>query len=161
VQEALPPPMTPGNHARATSTCQLQLAFEKVRLPRARPCMPLLHSHPASSVPVDLGPWALACRGPALRRPVQPVPKACPLCHSRLPQVVVAHEGGWEWKNERPQADPSVYANAKWGWIGTQPGSWAELEVDTTSALQVRRPPCREMDLTSAEAAPTNLAPKP
>jgi hypothetical protein len=71
--------MVHGNHARSTSTCQLQLQFEK---------------------------------------------------------VVVANEG-WEWKNERPQADPWTVTGAKWGWIGAKPGSWAELEVDSSSALEV------------------------
>lgn len=37
-------------------------------------------------------------------------------------------------KNERPAAE---LANQKWGWIATTPGSWAELEVDTTTAVQV------------------------
>ncbi len=38
-------------------------------------------------------------------------------------------------KNERPDA---ALANQKWGWIATAPGSWAELEVDTTTEVQVR-----------------------
>lgn len=45
---------------------------------------------------------------------------ACLACHSRR-------------RNERPDAE---LANQKWGWIATVPGSWAELEVDTTSELQ-------------------------
>lgn len=38
-------------------------------------------------------------------------------------------------KNERPAAN---LANEKWGWISEKAGSWAELEVDTTTDLQVR-----------------------
>ncbi|PRW51157.1 hypothetical protein C2E21_5422 [Chlorella sorokiniana] len=48
-------------------------------------------------------------------------------------EKVVVNQQGFEWKNERPAAQ---LANEKWGWIGTVPGSWAELEVDTTTGVK-------------------------
>lgn len=45
---------------------------------------------------------------------------------------------GFAWRNERPQADAAgSRQHEKWGWIGERPGAWAELEVDTSSELQV------------------------
>ncbi len=45
---------------------------------------------------------------------------------------------GFVWQNERPSEneDPS---KEKWGWVGKELGSWAELEVDTTSDLGVSK----------------------
>lgn len=54
------------------------------------------------------------------------------LLQRNFEKVVVAQQG-FVWKNERPAADVS---NQKWGWISEQPGSWAELEMDTTSVLE-------------------------
>jgi hypothetical protein len=49
-----------------------------------------------------------------------------------MAQVVVAQEG-FAFVNERPGA---VLLNEKWGWISDKPGSWAELEFDSTTAVQ-------------------------
>ncbi|KAI7846460.1 hypothetical protein COHA_000070 [Chlorella ohadii] len=54
------------------------------------------------------------------------------IAHRAFEKVVVQQQG-FEWKNERPKAE---FANQKWGWIATVPGSWAELEVDTTTGMQ-------------------------
>lgn len=87
-QEAMLPPMIPGNYQRSTSTCLVGRLFEP---------------------------------------------------------VVVAQQG-FVWKNERPA---EKMANQKWGWISEQPGSWAELEVDTSNDLQGDlKPETNEIALT-------------
>ena len=53
------------------------------------------------------------------------------LLQRHFEQIVVMQEG---FENERPT---SPMANKKWGWIGEQASSWAELEVDTTTDLKV------------------------
>lgn len=42
---------------------------------------------------------------------------------------VVVEQQGFEYRPERPNA--SGFRNQKWGWTSSQPGCWAELEVDT------------------------------
>lgn len=42
--------------------------------------------------------------------------------------MVVAHQG-FEWRAERPQE--ATFVGQKWGWTGTQPGDWAELQFDS------------------------------
>lgn len=53
-------------------------------------------------------------------------------------QAVVQHHG-FNWRNERPEGRR---ASDKWGWIGQDAGSWAELQIDTSASMEVRTPPC-------------------
>lgn len=55
------------------------------------------------------------------------------LLQRNFEKVVVAQQG-FVWKNERPGVQGP--ANEKWGWISDMPGSWVELEVDTTTELE-------------------------
>lgn len=54
-------------------------------------------------------------------------------------QPVVLEQQGFEWRNERPDAE---MAAEKWGWIADAPGAWALLQFDTTTNLRVRRRHC-------------------
>ncbi|EFN58310.1 hypothetical protein CHLNCDRAFT_142315 [Chlorella variabilis] len=42
---------------------------------------------------------------------------------------VVKNSSGFEYLPERPKAED--FMHQKWGWRGTEPGAWAELELDT------------------------------
>ncbi|KAL4442767.1 hypothetical protein ABPG77_006761 [Micractinium sp. CCAP 211/92] len=48
-------------------------------------------------------------------------------------QPVVSEQQGFEWRNERPDAQ---MAAEKWGWIADAPGAWALLQFDTTTNLR-------------------------
>lgn len=50
-------------------------------------------------------------------------------------QRVVVEQQGFEWRNERPDAQ---MAAQKWGWIADQPGAWALLQFDTNTNLRLQ-----------------------
>ncbi|KAL4419481.1 hypothetical protein ABPG77_008283 [Micractinium sp. CCAP 211/92] len=69
---------------------------------------------------------------PALPPPMIPhssdeVPGMCAMLEEFKP--VVKRQSGFKYMPERPGADSFV--KQKWGWRATEPGSWAELEVDS------------------------------
>ncbi|PRW45267.1 hypothetical protein C2E21_6426 [Chlorella sorokiniana] len=70
-----------------------------------------------------------------LPRPMVPfsrdeLPGVCAMQEEFKP--IVKKAKGFEYLPERPDADG--FMRQKWGWRGTKPGDWAELEVDTRAS---------------------------
>jgi hypothetical protein len=49
---------------------------------------------------------------------------------------VVKRQRGFEYRPEKPALP--AWLEQKWGWSGSEPGAWAELEVDTRPAAGTR-----------------------
>lgn len=64
---------------------------------------------------------------PMIPDTVDEIPGVCAMLEEFKPTV--KNQSGFEYLPERPKADDFV--KQKWGWRGTEPGAWAELEVDT------------------------------
>ncbi|KAL4431189.1 hypothetical protein ABPG75_006445 [Micractinium tetrahymenae] len=72
---------------------------------------------------------------PALPPPMIPfnaddIPGMCAMLEEFRP--VVKEHSGFEYVPERPDAEN--FMKQKWGWRATEPGSWAELEVDSRAS---------------------------
>lgn len=115
--EPLPPPIIPDNYDKRAASCMMNVRAERALAGVASAaCLPSLGGSRGNFV---------------IQRPL-PSPLAKSTTLQRNFEDVVVEKKGFKWVNERP--DAKTENDEKWGWIGSKPGDFVVMRVDSRSS---------------------------